>query len=174
MSKLEHLVVIVKRDMDNAKIPYNREIPIVVNNRLRTVAGKCFYRYKDGIKYPTRIEINGKMLRNETDDFLKDTICHELLHSAKECVNCGHTGMWKRYASLMNIRNKNYHITRCYESSQCSRSYRSAYKYKITCKDCGKTYYYRRKADVIKAIMNGKKWYTCGRCNSDNLMVEVL
>lgn len=178
MTRLENLVYEVKHDMDMARIPYNREIPIIENNRLRSVAGKCFYKTRNGVTFATRIEINGKMLKNESDDFLRNTICHELLHSASECVRSGHTGNWKRYAQLMNIRNKKYNITRCYESSEvsCSYSKRLEYKYKITCMDCGKVYYYKRKTKAVEYIMNGnaRNMCWCGVCNSHNLIVEEL
>lgn len=174
MTKLEHLVSIVKHDMDNAGIPYNNEIPVIANNRLKTVAGKCFYRRSGNVRHAIRIEINGKMLKNESDEFLKNTICHELLHSAVECVSCGHKGQWKYYARLMSTRNVNYDITRCYESDSLSCSYRSEYKYKITCPVCGKTYFYRRKTKAVQYIMAGKNYYRCGRCNNDVLEAVEL
>lgn len=170
MSRLQELVEQVKSDMDIAEVPYDFYVPIVPNSRLRTVAGKC--KSRNGKAYI--IEINGNMLKSESDEFLKNVICHELLHSAPECIGEHHGGMWKHYAQVMNYRNKNYNITRCYSSEDLCNTYKRDYKYKIVCLDCGKEYYYRTKSKAVLSIMRDSKSYSCGRCGKDNLIVVEL
>lgn len=175
MKSLSVLVKEVKHDMDVACIPYDNSVPVVQNNRMRSTGGKCKYR-KDmyGKYYAFIVEINGKMLANESEDFLKNVICHELIHSA--CLGDGHKKRWAKYANLMNQRNTNYHIERCYHRSDVTHSYRakSEYKYKIVCSKCGKTYYYKRKGKAVSRIKNGYCGYSCGRCGSHSLVVENI
>lgn len=59
MTRLQELIEQVKSDMDIAEVPYDFYVPIVPNNRLRTVAGKC--KSRNGKAYI--IEINGNMLK---------------------------------------------------------------------------------------------------------------
>lgn len=174
MTRLQELITIVKQDMVNAQIPFDENVPIEPNKRLRRLAGRCRYKkvlygYKAFV-----VEINANMLKTESDEFLKNVICHELLHSAPECVRSGHGGNWKRYARLMNIRNHNYNITRCYSKEDLSKDYKNSYKYKVVCEDCGKTYYYNKKGKVVSTVMDGYHFYRCGKCDSDNLKVIKL
>lgn len=177
MDRLKMLVKQVKQDMRNANVPFNDEISIIANKKLKTTAGRCHYRYSYELKQRVAdfIDINYDMLINETDEFLKNVICHELIHSADECVNSGHTGIWVFYAKRMNDNNKNYYITRCYTKSDLSTAYaEKVYKYKTVCPNCGKEFYHRSRTKVIKSIEAGFKDYMCPKCNCDDLYVVKL
>ncbi len=94
--ELDRLIKEVKFDMEAIGVPFNEECPIELNNKLSRALGRCKYRRDwNGSMYAYVIEINEMYFESATDNELKSTICHELIHSAKRCVNCGHKGFWK-------------------------------------------------------------------------------
>lgn len=79
--------------------------PIVINPRLRTTAGRCFYqRTIDGL-ICTKIDFNKTLLEANENYFIADTIPHELAHAIDNIVfnSKGHTDSWRAcFAAITN------------------------------------------------------------------------
>lgn len=166
---LYELVEEVKKDMDQAHVPYNDECPIKLNNRLSRSLGRCRYKIDgNGIKYAYVIEIQKLYFQYAEEQELKDTICHELIHSAADCVYSGHTGSWKRYAELMEKNSKGkYTIERTSSSSEQYReafyaSKKASFKYEVYCPECGTIWRRRKKSKLIEFPY----LFACGGCGT--------
>lgn len=94
----------VKLDMDDLKIPYDRNVKFNFSLNMKTTLGE--YNPMERM-----IILNVKYVRSANEQEIKDLICHELIHSAYDCQECGHRGKWKQYVEIIN-RNKNYNICR--------------------------------------------------------------
>ncbi len=173
--ELDRLIKEVKFDMEAIGVPFNEECPIELNNKLSRALGRCKYRRDwNGSMYAYVIEINEMYFESATDNELKSTICHELIHSAKRCVNCGHKGFWKRYSERMEVNYPDkYIIKRTTYSKQYTEALRkkkeNSYKYEVYCPKCGATC--RRKSKC--KLVQHPEYYSCGRCNTD-LKVRVI
>lgn len=69
----------------------------------QTKFGCCHTRTYKATKeiIENKISINRKLI--ETDEkSLRGVLTHEILHSLKECYNCGHDGEWLRCANIVN------------------------------------------------------------------------
>lgn len=172
--ELNRLIEEVKVDMKLADIPFNNNCPIELNSRLSRALGRCKYRRGwDGCRHAYVIEINEMYFENATDNELKSTICHELIHSAKQCVGCGHRGLWKRYSERMEVNYPDkYIIKRTRYSKQYTEALRNKrenlYKYEVYCPECGATWRRKTKCKLVQH----PNYYKCGRCNTD-LRVRV-
>lgn len=171
-NQLNEIVKIVKSDMDKLNIPYENDVPIVINKRLSRSLGRC--KYRCGVAF--LIELSEVIIASELQE-LKNTICHELIHSA--CPYDNHGGMWLAYANKMT-RNSEYTITRLHDTKglnqELLKAKEQSYKYKVTCK-CGCTIKQKRKTDFIKNIekFDGKsKYWRCSKCKSDEWKLETL
>ena len=82
-----------------------------------------------------KITINRKMMESD-DSSLQTLLCHELLHSLEDCVNCGHDGNWHKYAEIVNkstgLNIKQYSS---YEENGIVKDKKNTYQCK--CVDCG-------------------------------------
>lgn len=152
--------------------------------------GTTYYPQYDGGQFS--IVLN-KYLINDTDDKIKNTICHELCHYIhnKEMFDDGIL-YWKdndtlRYTNRYQQGRDNSHGTRWKEiarevsralnlnppistrssiSNSSIKDYaQSKAKYIVTCKNCGHKSYYDRLCTVIRLIMNGQdNRLKCGSC----------
>ena len=165
---LYELVEEVKRDMDEVWIPYNDECPIKLNNRLSRTLGRCRYK-RDylGERYPYVIEIQTLYLEHGIEKEIKSTICHELIHSASDCLFSGHTGNWKRYAEIMEkcypnkyIIKRTTTVSNQYANAAKEKQKVSVYKYEAYCPKCGATWKRKSKCELIT---NPHRW-RCRRC----------
>ena len=163
---LNKLVIDVKRDMDKLNVPYNDIVPFKINNRLSRALGRCIYKRINNEKVSVLLEIQGEYFKNGSINDIKDTICHELIHSAKDCVNSGHIGIWKKYADIMTLNSK-YNIKRT-QSVKIDVD-ESKYKYKVVCSKCGVTTYKKRKSKLIEH----PEYFRC-KCGCKKLNVEIL
>lgn len=118
---------------------------------------------------------------HSTEHCLRDVILHELCHAMPNGQN--HREGFHNYARKVMRLYDNCHIdthtTR--EESEKKNEYIKAigryrdYKYKVTCKSCGKSYYYKREMKLIKFLKAGKStnmWYCNCKCSEFNL--EIL
>lgn len=110
------------------------------------------------------IQIAERLLTDERISELacKNTIIHEILHT---CVGCmGHTGKWKKYADIMNLRG--YNIKRVTTGEEKGvenyKANRRPVKYIFVCRNCGVLLHYKRACKFTKYYRN----YTCGRCGT--------
>lgn len=98
-----------------------------------------------------------------TDKEIKNTICHELIHTCEKCFN--HGEVFKKYASILNDK-FNYNIKRTSTCENFKNSYKLDCKYIIKCKNCNHTTYLKRKLkyhiDLYKCTCNGKLEYIKG------------
>lgn len=165
---LYELVEKVKKDMDQAHVPYNDECPIKLNDRLSRALGRCRYKrnYLDE-RRPYVIEIQTLYLEHGTEQELMSTICHELIHSASDCVYSGHTGNWKRYAEIMEKCYPNKYIIKRlttvgnqYANAKKEKQKDSSYKYEAYCPKCGASWKRKSKCRLIEFPM----LYKCGEC----------
>lgn len=168
--QLQTIIRQVKKDMDSVGIPYDKNVPITVNKRLKRALGVCKSRNNKAYA----IELSGIIIASDLQE-LKNTICHELIHSAT--VGDNHGGKWRYYANKMT-NSSNYTITRLHDGSKLNQSaIMKTYKYKVTCSKCGTTTHYSKKTSIIKTIMendgNGYPWY-CSKCHGSHWTVEEL
>ena len=96
----------VKEDMDKLNIPYNEQVKFNFSLNFKTTLG---------LSEANMIFLNAKFIRQADEQDIKNIICHELIHLAAECLNCGHRGKWKEYAKYINEHSK-YTIARKYKT----------------------------------------------------------
>ena len=114
-----------------------KNITYTINYRAKCRFGQCCKK-KD-------INISSWLLEVGTDEDIKDTIIHEILHTFEDTK--GHNAKWQYYARYVNNRT-DYHITRLanvdgiYARANKTRPRREvSYKYEITCTKCGRVFY---------------------------------
>lgn len=107
------------------------------------------------------IEISRWVL-DMNDTIIKNTIIHEIIHCIPNCNNHGKT--FKKYANYIN-QTLGYNISRLGDKEadlkKSNLEYNEKtinYKYKITCKKCGQTFYRQR---LNKNLI---KYYRCSIC----------
>ena len=144
---LEHLIRQVKYDMDLYHVPY-KETEFHLNGRLSRSLGRCCFP-KQG---PIRIEIQKDFFFKGKEEDLKNTICHELIHSA--CKEDGHTGRWLKYAKIMNQHGYDIHRTSMVEFDKTT-------PYQVYCPKCGHIWYYKTYCKVVQR----PDLYKCRKCN---------
>lgn len=131
-----------------------------INNRLKSVYGRA---RRIGNEYT--IEIAGELLNSATNDGIKNTIIHEILHTCKGCMNHGEN--WKRKADI--IKNK-YGIEIKRTSTMEEKGYTkesierveermNSYKYIIGC-DCGAEWKYKSMCNSVRH----PERYMCSTC----------
>lgn len=160
----------VKKDMDELGIPYNHDVPIFISERYSRALGKCYYQMKDNKRVAYKIGISKELVDYGDADLLRNTICHELIHSADDCVYGGHGGMWKVYADKMN-RYKNYHISRItHVPDEMHENYKN-YHFIIECQGCHTKSYFQRYTKTVNAVRKGQKTIKCKKCGSKDFKV---
>lgn len=158
---LYSLVNEVKADMDKVGVPYKASVPFFINKRTTKVLGSCHYIYVNHIKVADKIEISKNFMDTCAIQDVKNTICHELIHSAFPYA--GHGGEWKYYANLMTTSMPEYTISRL---SSAKKIKEPTSGYKITCNKCGFTSYYRSRTKAIKILTGEIKGHlTCPECD---------
>lgn len=97
------------------------------------------------------------------------TMIHEILHTAKDCFNHGHT--WQRHAHRINTL-YGYNISRTANKAELGlQTNESDYSYKITCNKCGNAFYRLRESKLTKY----PSLYTCkcgGKLTVTNLQQQ--
>ena len=117
-----------------------------------TIVGRC----TKGNNNDYTIEINDKFVEVCTDfKTIKNTICHELLHTIRGCLN--HGSNWKRCANTMN-RQYGYNITRLTKVNL----YPKQYKYTLQCKKCLNSCNYVRKSKLFEKLDK----LVCAKCHN--------
>ena len=144
-------------ELDCLKIRYAKNLTLKVNTRAKTRLGVC---KKTGDCYI--IEIAALLLDERTpEEYLKNTIMHELLHTCYGCMN--HTGRWKKLAERVNAA-YGYDIKRAATEDDdiIPEELTEKPKYKVVCPQC-KTVYERYKRS---ALIKHPERYRCGRCKA--------
>ena len=132
-----------------------------INNRAKCRLGQCV-RVSIGV---FDISIAGFLLDENTDIFLlKNTVIHELLHTAKGCFK--HTGKWKLLAEEVNRNFPKYNIRRTFnreEIANLTDIKKPEYRYILKCKSCGLEIMRQRKTQAVTNYKN----YRCGKCGGN-------
>lgn len=82
-----------------------------------------------------RILISVRLLSDDAPlDALRDTLFHELLHTAPNCMN--HTGNWKQYAERLN-KELGLNITRATTADSIGVPEDDRIRYRFVCRGCG-------------------------------------
>lgn len=128
-------------------IPCGNVINVKANTRAKKRYGQC-KRLKSG-NYV--INISHVLLKDEVPDVItKGTIIHELLHTA--AFYDGHTGMWKRYADIVNKKYPEYNIKRVADVKETGIKIANDddYKYIIKCEKCGREVRFMRMCKKVE------------------------
>lgn len=166
MKDLNKYLAVCMRELDGLGIKYGRISAVNPNYRAKKRWGQTKALYNGTYD----ININIRLIQDDiSDESLKSTIIHELLHTCDGCMN--HGEKWKRLANRVN-RRYGYNIK---TSSTASEKGCSDYKIEriprfiLSCNNCGcKITYYR----TCKTIQNYKR-YSCGRCGGDLTLVKL-
>lgn len=132
----------------------------IINYRAKCRFGECRNK-KD-------INISSWLLEVGTDEDIKDTIIHEILHTFDDTK--GHNSKWQYYARYVNNRT-NYNISRCgsidevYNKANIERPKKElTYKWEISCRKCGAVWLKTRITNRVLASYkrNGRIHTHCG------------
>lgn len=140
-----------------------------LSNRLKKSCGYC---QEDGYNLYShrahfKIVISSAYVAKVDTDELYDTIIHELLHSAPNCMNHGTT--WLRLADIANA-NLLTNVEQYYKGDEYDPR-----KYAVKCVDCDKIIYRRANQTALyKGIKNGTKRCYCNNCRGYNLIAIEL
>ena len=136
---------ICMQELDAIGIRYGKILRWEVNTKAKRRWGQCCT-----VPGGFTININVDLLdENISDEGLKNTIIHELLHSVKGCR--GHDKNWKRYATMVN-RAYGYNIKRCSseEEKGVHRDKEQFAKYILECKVCHTKFYMQRMCGSVR------------------------
>lgn len=101
-----------------------------------------------------------------SDNDIKDTIIHEMLHTLKDTK--GHDTKWKWYANKVNKNYPQYNISRLGSIKNLATTEDELlkvmnYKYKEVCNGCGNSSYKYKMSDYTRHLLeNGG--YRCRKC----------
>lgn len=139
--------------------PGNINPQVIINSRAKNRFGAC--RKTTG-KYDFQIELNSQLLHAEEKKAM-NTMVHEILHSAKGCMNHGVT--WTKYADIMNEK-FGYDISRTSSYEQLGLVAPKA-KFVVKCKGCDAKFNRHRKSKLITHTHR----YRCGMCNGNLVLL---
>lgn len=140
--------------------PGNINPEVIVNTRAKNRAGLC--RKTPG-EYDYQIEINSQLLQTQESKIM-NTLIHEILHSAKGCMNHGST--WKSYATIMNVI-FGYDISRTSSYEKLGIEAPEA-KFIVKCKCCGAEIRRQRKSKLTTHPSH----YHCGACGGELMLMK--
>lgn len=155
MKNLQAYAELCKTEVKNAGIPVGNIVEFKVNKRAKSRWGQCKRR---GPCY--FIEINSDLLADDIpDSSLNDTLIHEILHTAPDCMN--HGCLWNHYANIMNSRG--YHISRT--STAQEKGIENYHRERIVnhrfvCNKCGQVINRTRNSKFVQNY----ELYSCGAC----------
>lgn len=147
-------------EMKNVGIVIGDIDDITINNKAKSRWGRCTY-HRNSDCYT--IEISSLLLNDEVNDIaLYNTLAHEMLHTAENCMN--HGKIWKTYANIMN-ETYGYNIKTTESADEKGIVVERkpiTYKYAIHCTGCGSIFHYQRESKVVKCCRSGKAHCSCG------------
>lgn len=139
----------VLTDFDHLKIPYTREVPVVINSRAKRRQGCC--KKKDG-KFI--IEISEFVLYYPVDE-IKNVVAHEIIHTCYGCFN--HQKRFKAYGE--KLKALGYNVTTTYKGEEKTPAELEA-RYVVVCQNCGAVIYRMRRSPLVTHPQK----YRCSRC----------
>lgn len=97
----------------------------------------------------------------EGEEFLKNTILHELCHAIKQCRGECHGPNWKLYASKISAL-YDTDIQRADSADKTKALLKKTFKWKVSCESCHATWYYRVATKFVVAVAkNHAEGWTC-------------
>lgn len=111
--------------------------PVVINGRLKTTLGRCFYTRTAAGLVGSKIEISRQLLETATEQCVLDVIAHECAHYVVTTItheNHGHDSLFKHYCEMIGTTNN----TPVFHGLQRTVSHEETYKYTLYCTKCGK------------------------------------
>ncbi len=143
------------------------ERPLTINYRAKSRWGYCT---KDEHLNYSVIEISSRILDDAVpDEATLSTIIHELLHAIKGTH--GHTGLWKKYASMVNYYYPEYKITRTANADffglEDDRRPINR-KYAIKCTHCG----YTHRSSKLSRTIKHPEYYRCSCCGGKLIRIK--
>ena len=161
---MQEIVEYYARDMRSHGIPVRKIRKVRVNNSVNYYGCCKLFRSDNTI---TDITISNMTVACGKES-LKNTIIHELCHASLP-IDENHG---KQFQELAKRVSKIYHTDiKQYgdRTKETEEFIQSQYKYKVTCKHCGYSWYYIRKTKFVKH----PHLYQCG-CGSQDFTVVVL
>ena len=162
--KMQEIVEYYAKDMRSHGIPVRHIRKVRVNNSVNYYGSCKLFRNDNTI---ADITISNMTVACGKES-LKNTIIHELVHASLP-IDENHG---KQFHELAKRVSKIYHtdIKQYGDRTKETEEFKKQqYKYKVTCKHCGSTWYYIRKTKFVKY----PHLYQCG-CGSNDFTVEVL
>lgn len=130
---------------------------VVIHNRKGCKRlGRC-KRLSDGIY---EIQITENYLRNLDSAEIHNVIMHEVIHSAKGCMN--HGPNWKALAQKVNAHYEFTPIQRLNNNPTTLQLVKESARYFLYCSNCGMELHWQRKPKNWSDYTSGK--YKCGKC----------
>lgn len=157
----------VREELEAIGIEVGNIVEVIPNSRAKSRWGQCkiitnSYYWEDR---EFSINISTRLLQDDvSDEALKDTICHEVIHTCRGCFN--HGKEWKALADLVNDCYSFYNIKRCSSSEEKGIKTdikKIEYKYIFKCENCGQTIKRQRESQFVKYY----NLYRCGRCEGN-------
>ena len=159
-------------ELDAIDMDYSRNIKsVTVNSRLKRAFGQCC-RDVDSDTYT--IEVSSRILADHiSENFVKDTIIHELLHTCPGCMN--HGPEWQRRASVVR-RTYGYNLharsskEECENAGLSTRNYKTDARYRIFCEACDKIVAYRyHRCGLTKNLER----FRCSSCHGPLKLLDI-
>ena len=159
MRNLEEYAALCLRELDAIGIKYGNIVEFTVNTRAKKRWGQCRIT-PDGFS----INISAVLLdERNSEQALKETIIHEILHTCRGCMNHGEN--WKRLAERVNQK-YGYSIKRTSSTNDKGLHEDTrpvavrTVKYIVQCQSCGQLYPRAKLSKIVKY----PHLYRCGRC----------
>lgn len=128
------------------RVPIEKSVKIEYNNRLLKAFGRCKSKAVmcggTFMGYATHtIDLN-TVLQNCSNEFLKNVIMHELIHTI--APKDGHRGLFLTIMYRVN-NSKGYNVEIKGTDKQAREEKKKQYKYEVVCKKCGTLIGYRHR-----------------------------
>lgn len=166
MKDLEMLASECEADLSLINIQPGEVNQWLINTRAKNRWGQC-KRCLPGI---FDISISARLLQDSvSDQAVKNTIMHELLHTVKGCY--GHKGKWKDLALTVNRLLPQYTIKRTTSAEEKgleSIRKKRTNRYAVKCEHCGKEFCREK---ISKLIQHPEK-FRCGICGNSLIRVR--
>lgn len=163
MKNLDKLFQESLADIKTIGIPVGNIVKINVSNMKKNTWAYCYkIPTMDGNNPNYGIDVSPRLVMDDvSDQSLKDTIAHEILHTCKGCWK--HQGQWKRYANIVNNFYKGkYHIQTRESPFDKGISLDESYRYVIRCNKCSKEVGIHKKCKTLMTVKENRGGCICG------------
>lgn len=150
MKRVDELLDVVMSEARAVGIPISQNIKkeVTINKRAKKRFGCCKIT-KQGFKQYFEIELAEKVA-NSTEEAIKQTLAHEVIHTCKGCAN--HGKLWTAYAEIMNNA-YGYNVKRTDTAEALGieeTKEQLAENYLLICQNCGLRIARTRMSKVVK------------------------